>query len=172
MSIRRLYSSSFTVVRHFDATASTDSNYLKCILRILTFKNLLIAFLLTFLLVSFGFSPGSLHTDVWHIYIKNVNKSISVVKIPSKRKFIYLTSDTIIKLGSNMNRESIKMDAFEKETNMIKNSIKNAFRSVSKRIDYCPLYVNSQIKGSLDVNEILEKTGLTGLIQFHEKSKK
>lgn len=181
MNSRRLLSSSLTVVRHSKPHCSnvfvvSNLSFTKCALHILTLKNLLIAFLLTFLLVSIGFSPGPSYTAVWHIYVKSVNESISVVSGQSFRHFENqenLTTDNRTadnKSPVAFHQDEIKPDAFENETNAIKDSIRRAFLKVSKPIDYCPLNFNRFIQGSLNVTEILEKTGLNGLVQFHEKS--
>ena len=62
-------------------------------------------------------------------------------------------------------------DMFEEEAKAIKESIRNAFLSVNKKIDYCPLFLNT-LKGLLNVTEILEQIHLNGLVEFHDKRKR
>lgn len=201
MSNRRWYNSPpLPFNRHSDTTttiissssssasssAAAEYNYLlACLIRVLTFKNLLIAFLIAFLLVSFGFSPGPLNqsNNVWYIYVRRANDTISVIKrLPPRLTHLVanltVESNTTTTLPAELNatkRGAIaavtsEIEVFESETNAIKKSIREAFRAAHKRIEYCPLNDNPYVQGPLDVSQILEKIGLHGLVQFHEKS--
>lgn len=173
----RLQSSSLTIVRN--TTNNVVNKLINLAVRLLTFKNALILSLFCFLLVSAVFqldSSSSSSSRRYFTYIvARTNGSLRVREIRrsshlsvniSKHNNFTSSIDSSYQEGAE-----IATDMFEEEANAIKDSIRNAFLSVNKKIDYCPLFLDT-LKGLLNVTEILEQIHLNGLVQFHDKSNK
>lgn len=170
MSQFRLQSSSLTIVRTTDNNNNINTNGGKLInyaARLLTFKNALILSLFCFLLVSavFQLDASSSSSSRYYVYVARVNGSLRVREI--KKSSSYVSENNKV-LENQDQVQIIDKDMFEEEARAIKDSIKQAFLSVNKRIDYCPLFLDT-LKGLLNVTEILEQIHLNGLVQFHDK---
>jgi hypothetical protein len=178
----RLQSSSLTIVRNTTNGDNANNNVVNKLInlavRLLTFKNALILSLFCFLLVSAVFqleSSSSSSSRRYFTYIvARTNGSLRVREIrrSSHLSLNISTHNNFTSIDSSYQEGAeIATDMFEEEANAIKDSIRNAFLSVNKKIDYCPLFLDT-LKGLLNVTEILEQIHLNGLVQFHDKSNK
>lgn len=177
----RLQSSSLTIVRNTtngDNTNNVVNKLINLAVRLLTFKNALILSLFCFLLVSAVFqldSSSSSSSRRYFTYIvARTNGSLRVREIRrSSHLSLNISAYNNFSSIDSSYQEGVEIatDMFEEEANAIKDSIRNAFLSVNKKIDYCPLFLDT-LKGLLNVTEILEHIHLNGLVQFHDKSNK
>lgn len=177
MNYFRLTSSSHIIVRKLNAA---DSNWLAVASRLLTVKNGIIALLLCFVSMSVLFPLDSLFAsyNLHHVYLApRPNVTIRVRTLPVWTPSYYtnvtrpLSSNTTINQTENIVDKPLLIwtEIFESEAKAIKESIKKAFLAVNKQIDYCPFYLE-RLEGSLNVTNILKTIGLSGLVQFHDKS--
>ena len=165
MSHLHLPSSSFTITHNTNA----DKHYwLVLANRIFSVKNAIIISLFMFVTISI-LIPFNLTSS--HLYLSNPNVSFRV-RLLARRLNRFLDCNE----SSARNNESNQINAdpwstrlLESEADAIKDSIRKAFLTVNKQIEYCPLYP-SKVAGSLNVTAILETMHLNGLVQFYDRS--